>query len=93
MVFVGLSGGKVQVFDAKTLESLWVYTDDLGGQPNSTITYKDGYVYTGFWNNETKDANYVCLSVADEDPEDGFEEKTASWTHTQAGGLLLGRLL
>ena len=86
MVFVGLSGGKVQAFDAKTLESLWVYTDDLGGQPNSTITYKDGYVYTGFWNNETKDANYVCLSVADEDPEDGFEEKTASWTHTQAGG-------
>ena len=33
MIFVGLSGGKIQAFNAKTLESLWIYTDPLGGQP------------------------------------------------------------
>ena len=38
MIFVGLSGGKIQAFNAKTLESLWVYTDPLGGQPNTSPT-------------------------------------------------------
>ena len=42
-IFVGLAGGIVQAFDAKTLKSLWVYTDKLGGQPNCPITYYDGY--------------------------------------------------
>ena len=59
MLFVGLSKGTIQAFDAYTLESLWVYTDDLGGQANSTITYHNGYIYTGFWNGETAEANYV----------------------------------
>ena len=27
MIFVGLSKGRVQAFNAETLESLWVYTD------------------------------------------------------------------
>lgn len=30
MVFVALSGGTVQAFNAATLESLWIYTDKLG---------------------------------------------------------------
>ena len=34
MIFVALSGGRIQAFDAESLESLWVYTDPLGGQPN-----------------------------------------------------------
>ena len=29
-IFVGIAGGIVQAFDAKTLKSLWVYTDKLG---------------------------------------------------------------
>ena len=37
MVFVALSGGTVQAFNAATLESLWIYTDPLGGQPNCPI--------------------------------------------------------
>ena len=49
MIFVGLSGGKIQAFNAKTLESLWIYTDPLGGQPNTSPTYHDGYIYVGFW--------------------------------------------
>lgn len=87
MIFVGLSGGVVQAFNAETLESLWVYKDSLGGQPNSPITYSDGYVYTGFWNAETKDANFVCISVDDEDTENTTEEKKATWKHAITGGF------
>ena len=45
MIFVGLAGGAVQAFNAETLESLWVFKDTLGGQPNCTIQYSDGYLY------------------------------------------------
>ena len=53
---IRLSGGTVQAFNAATLESLWIYTDKLGGQPNCPITYKDGYIYAGFWNSEDRNA-------------------------------------
>lgn len=87
MLFVALSNGRVQAFNAETLESLWVYTDPLGGQSNCPVTVCDGYVYTGFWNGETGDANYVCLSVTDEDPDKTLEAKTATWRYTKAGGF------
>lgn len=37
MIFVALSNGRVQAFDAENLTSLWVYKDALGGQPNCPI--------------------------------------------------------
>lgn len=86
MIFIGLSGGRVQAFNAETLESLWVYSDPLKGQPNCNIVYRNGYLYTGFWNGETQDANYVCLTATDEDPGNPLEEKTAVWRHTAKGG-------
>ena len=85
MIFVGLSNGRVQAFDADTLKSLWVYKDSLGGQPNCPIAYCDGYIYTGFWLSETKRANFVCLSVTDEDPTQTTEEKLPTWTYTHNG--------
>lgn len=87
MVFVGLSGGKIQAFNAKTLESLWVYTDELGGQPNCPITYKDGYIYAGFWNSEDRNANFACINTVDEDHASATEVRYASWTYTRAGGF------
>lgn len=87
MLFVGLSNGRIQAFDADTLESLWVYKDILGGQPNCPITYSDGYIYTGFWSGETRNCNYVCISVTDEDPDDTKEAKLPSWTYTKKGGF------
>ncbi len=86
MIFCPLDGGIVQAFNAQTLDSLWVYTDTLGGQALSPITYSDGYVYTGFWNSEKADASYVCLSITDEDPANSLEEKQASWRFVNAGG-------
>ncbi len=86
MIFVALAN-MVQAFNADTLESLWVYTDPLGGQPNSPITYRNGYIYTGFWNSETSNANWVCLSVTDENPAKATEAKKPVWTYTQRGGF------
>ena len=86
MIFCALGSGRIQAFDATTLQSLWVYRDPLKGQAQCPITYSDGYVYTGFWNSEKKDANYVCIKAEDEDPTTGLEEKTAVWSSTNAGG-------
>ena len=85
MIFVGLSNGCVQAFNAETLDSLWIYKDKLGGQPNCPIAYCDGYIYTGFWVQEVKQANFVCISVTDEDPTQSNEEKLATWTYTHNG--------
>ena len=87
MLFMALSGGVVQAFDAATLKSLWIYRDALGGQPNCPLTYYKGYVYTGFWNQEKEDANFVCLSATDEDPGSDSEAKLARWTYTRQGGF------
>ncbi len=87
MIFCPLSGGKIQAVDAKTLKSLWVYTDPLGGQALSPIAYSDGCIYTGFWNSETKDANFVCIDVYEDDPSEMTEAKSAVWTHKQPGGF------
>ena len=87
MVFVGLANGTVQAFNADTLESLWIYKDPLGGQPNCPLAVRDGYLYTGFWNGEKTEANFVCLSITDEDPSRSNEAKCASWHYTQQGGF------
>lgn len=85
-IFVAMGGGTVQAFDADTFESLWVYHDELGGQSNSEMVFKDGYLYTGFWNGETADANFVCIPTADTNTETGDEEQAAAWKYTTAGG-------
>lgn len=87
MIFVGLADGCVQAFDAVTLEALWIYRDALGGQPNCPLVYHDGYLYTGFWRQETQTANFVCLSVTDEDPTRSDETKYAAWYYTSKGGF------
>ena len=86
-IFVGLANGTVQAFDAQTLKSLWIYKDQLSGQPNSPIVYSNGFVYTGFWNNEDAEANYVCISAKDEDTENDLEEKQCIWQYTRKGGF------
>ncbi len=87
MILVAEQGGIIQAFDAETFESLWVYTDELGGQPNSELVYSDGYVYTGFWSSETGDASFVCVPVEDTDTTQTSEAQKASWTYTVAGGF------
>lgn len=87
MIFCPLTGGTIQAFHAKTLESLWVYKDPIGGQSLSPITYSDGYIYTGFWTGERNPANFVCMSILDEDVAQKTESKQAAWTYKQNGGF------
>lgn len=87
MIFVPLSDGRVQAFNAETLESLWVFQDQLKGQSDSSIAYSDGCVYVGFWNGEDLNANFVCLAVDDEDPTSTTETKYPLWTYTRKGGF------
>lgn len=92
MIFVALGGGKIQAFNALTLESLWLYTDSLGietgaNQPNCPITYSNGCIYTGFWNSEEAAAHMVCLTITDEDPSQPLEAKMPLWVRTQSGGF------
>ena len=85
MVFVQLGNGHIQALRADTLESLWV-TESIGDQTISPITYYNGYIYTGTWGSETKEQNFACFSVTDEDSTNGFETKYATWLRPHAGG-------
>ena len=87
MIFVPLSKGRVQAFNAETLESLWVFQDALQGQADSSITYADGCVYVGFWTGEDQNAHFVCIAADDEDPTSATETKYALWDYTQKGGF------
>lgn len=87
MIFVGMAGGTVQAFNAATLKSLWVYENAWGGQPNCPITYQDGYIYTGFWNWDYEEAQFVCVPVTDEYPLQTMERKTEAWAYTYRGGF------
>lgn len=86
-IFVQLDEGTIQAFDFDTMKSLWVYKDKLGGQSLTPITYSYGYIYTGFWNGEDEDANYVCLSVKDENSDSEKEAKKPRWTYKSKGGF------
>ncbi|MBQ5782969.1 MAG: PQQ-binding-like beta-propeller repeat protein [Oscillospiraceae bacterium] len=87
MIFCPLTNGTIQAFNADTLESLWIFQDQLGGQSPSPLAYSDGCLYTGFWRQETGVANFVCITTADEDTSKPDEAKTAVWTHSQQGGF------
>lgn len=87
VIYCPLDNGTVQAFDFKTLKSKWIYRDEIGGQSLTEIVVSDDLLYTGFWNDETEKANYVCLSTRDKDILSADEEKTAEWVYTHKGGF------
>ena len=76
----------VQAIDAATLKSVWV-SEGFEGQLISPITYHNGYIYTGTWQQEEKAGTYFCLSTTDEDPGSTTETKQTSWTISKTGGF------
>lgn len=87
VIYCPLDKATIQAFNYKTMKSLWVYSDPLGGQSLTPITYDNGYIYTGFWEDEDRAANYVCIDVKDENKKDTHEKKNAVWTYKSLGGF------
>ena len=87
VAYCPLDDATIQAFDIKTMKSLWVYHDSLGGQSLTPITVEKGKLYTGFWNDEDKYANFVCLDVKDENTKSESEEKSPDWTFKSLGGF------
>lgn len=87
VAYCPLDNATVQAFDVKTMKSLWVYHDSLGGQSLTPIVVENGKLYTGFWNDEDKNANFVCLDVKDENAKNDIEEKSPEWTFKSLGGF------
>ena len=81
MIFVPLVNGRIQAFRATDLESLWLYTDIIGGNTATALRYDSGYLYAGF-----ADGNLVSLNVADEDADQKDEDKTPVWRKYDSGG-------
>ena len=82
----------VQAIDAATLKSVWV-SEGFEGQLISPITYHNGYIYTGTWQQEEKTGTYFCLSTTDEDPAEHQRDQVHQLAHLEARRLLLGRRL
>ncbi|MCQ2471511.1 MAG: PQQ-binding-like beta-propeller repeat protein [Clostridia bacterium] len=87
VVYCPLDNGTIQAFNFKSLKSMWIYKDKLGGQSLSPINYSDGCIFTGFWNNEDAYANFVCIDVKDENKKDQKEAKNAKWAYKSLGGF------
>lgn len=87
VIYCPLNNGTIQAFSFRSLRSLWIYKDELGGQALSPIMYSDKHIYTGFWNDEDKYANFVCIDVKDENKFNQTESKSADWTYKSLGGF------
>lgn len=74
-IFMPLQDGRVQAFDAETLEAVWI-SENLGSQCTTGLVYKDGFVY-GCTGNASP-GKVFCLTAEDETPET-CQEKAALW--------------
>lgn len=83
-VYCPLGGGTVQAFSRDTLNSRWIYTDPLGGQALTSIVTDGTRIFTGFWNEEAEDANFVCLDA---------ETGECLWRVTRKGGYYFATCL
>lgn len=87
-IFVPAGNGTIAAFNAKTLELLWT-SEKLpeGGQSLSTVTYHDGYVYTGFTNGGSSNSKggFVAMSTKDDNPLISNEIKDFAWTEITQG--------
>ena len=87
LIFCPQTGGRIEAFNAKTLESVWKFVDTVGGQNNTPITYHDGYVYTGYWNGENKNGNFVCVNAS---TGELVWSKTTLGGHYWSGSAVIG---
>lgn len=85
-IYVALND-RIQAFDAKTLRPLWL--SQKGNQFISTITYHNGYIYSGMTTGGGGDKGktngyFFAIKVKDEDVNNAYEEKDFTWTCGEA---------
>lgn len=73
----GVSGCFLRVFDADTLEQLYVTEALATGQMQSPVMVHDGYVVTGTYG---RNAVYAAFTTTDEDSSRGDEVKEMVWS-------------
>lgn len=81
-IFVPLSDGRIQAFDAETLKSTWV--SDYPTYRNavtSKLLYHDGYLYYGTESSNDGKSSFHCISTKDEDTTQTLETKSFTWYH------------
>ncbi|MGI6169063.1 MAG: cadherin-like beta sandwich domain-containing protein, partial [Christensenellales bacterium] len=78
---VGYTNKEVMVLD-----SLWVYSDPIGGGGFAPFYVEDGYIYGG-WQQVKRPGAFVCLSITDEDPSQTHEVKTPTWRWIRGEGF------
>ncbi len=83
-VFCPLEDGTIEAYDAESLSRLWSFSDELGGQPLSEILLSNGRLYTGFWNDEEVNANFVCVDAS---------SGRLLWSFTHKGGFYATRAI
>lgn len=90
-IFVEYNQGKIQAFDADTLESLWI-TETTNNAISSELTYTDGKLYFGTYSGVYPDTgsnttySYYTLNVKDEDIKNQYEEKKITKIIDSEGG-------
>ena len=72
----GVNGCFFRVFDADTLEQLYVTESIATGQMQSPVMYHNGYFVTGTYG---RNGVYACFTAKDEDTARGDEVKKAEW--------------
>lgn len=84
-IFVPLDNGRIQAFDADTLDSVWISEPTSNSDAiTSKLTYHEGYVYGGNKANAEGAGAYYAIKTEDEDSNKTEEEKKFAWTYTEA---------
>ncbi len=83
MIFVPLSNGTIQAFNANNLASLWI-SESAGNAVTSKLTYYNGYLYAGTVNSSDNGV-FFAINIKDEDTSTGKETKALTWTYTSTG--------
>ena len=72
-----IPGCFLRVYDADTLQQLYVTASISAGQPQSPVMYHDGYVVTGTYG---RSGAYACFTAKDDDPARSNEVKPVLWS-------------
>nr|WP_122012094.1 immunoglobulin-like domain-containing protein [Maliibacterium massiliense] len=92
MIFVPVSDGRIQAFNAATLAPLWISPAQAGHQINTSILYHEGYVYAGTFAGTaytSLDGVFFCIKAEDADALHAMEENPYVWQY-RAGGARKG---